>query len=253
MGLFTNILEGLVDFVQTDPYLHDAPAIPVSHIQDKSKMKVLRATIDKMKLGVVFMFSSAKTSHANTPGPYFDLIYIEAHVAENRNINDTGRDCEEVAARLAQIVIDYREEGICEDFVFDTIEPIAMPKEFEHLAALNVKFQTAGAERYKPDVVETPIIAFAGGEATMSSATAGASIYFTLDGSRPTDRTGTLYFAPVAVAAGTTVKARAYKAGLRASAIATAIAPSGAGSQFVDPEGGTFVDPESGGAFIDQD
>ena len=59
--------------------------------------------------------------------------------------------------------------------------------------------------------------------ATLSCETAGAAIYYTLDGSDPTD-SSTLYTntAPIALSATTTVKARAYKTDMAPSAVVSA-------------------------------
>jgi hypothetical protein len=48
----------------------------------------------------------------------------------------------------------------------------------------------------------------------LSTFTSGASIRYTLDGSSPSPSTGTLYTAPIAISANTTIKAIAYKTGL---------------------------------------
>ena len=56
---------------------------------------------------------------------------------------------------------------------------------------------------------------------TLTCATSGAKIYYTTDGSRPTDRS-TEYTGPIALSATTTVKARAYAADLGPSAVVTA-------------------------------
>jgi hypothetical protein len=75
--------------------------------------------------------------------------------------------------------------------------------------------------------VSTPNLNPGGGSFTapvqvaISSATEGASIYYTLDGSAP-DNTKTLYTAPLQITSTTTVKAIAYKTGLDASNVATA-------------------------------
>ena len=57
---------------------------------------------------------------------------------------------------------------------------------------------------------------------TISSATSGASIRYTVDGSTPTSTTGTLYTGPVTIAATTTLKAIAYASGMTNSAVTTA-------------------------------
>ncbi|MBQ6338472.1 MAG: chitobiase/beta-hexosaminidase C-terminal domain-containing protein, partial [Kiritimatiellae bacterium] len=57
---------------------------------------------------------------------------------------------------------------------------------------------------------------------TITCATSGATIYYTLDGSEPTAESDA-YSAPIAISATTTVKARAFADGMNASAVASAI------------------------------
>ncbi|MDY0326346.1 MAG: carboxypeptidase regulatory-like domain-containing protein [Candidatus Cloacimonadaceae bacterium] len=58
-------------------------------------------------------------------------------------------------------------------------------------------------------------------EVSISTATAGASIYYTTDGSVPS-QSSTLFTAPINVSTATTIKARAYAAGYEPSAIVSA-------------------------------
>jgi len=57
---------------------------------------------------------------------------------------------------------------------------------------------------------------------TIATATAGASIYYTTDGSEPTQQS-TLYTAPVSITSTTTLRARAFSDGLDPSSIAQAV------------------------------
>ena len=57
----------------------------------------------------------------------------------------------------------------------------------------------------------------------ISTATSGASIRYTTDGSTPSDTVGTVYSGPLAVSATTTLKAVAYASGLTNSSLATAV------------------------------
>ena len=66
-----------------------------------------------------------------------------------------------------------------------------------------------------------PTVAMAGNTVTLASATKGARIFYTTDGTTPTDH-GTLYTAPVSVPAGAVLKAVAVSDELKDSEVATA-------------------------------
>jgi len=78
-----------------------------------------------------------------------------------------------------------------------------------------------------PDTVSTPTFSVAAGTYTstqqvaVSSATAGATIRYTTNGTTPTE-TSPLYSTEINVSATTTIKAIAYKAGMTASSVASA-------------------------------
>ena len=79
-----------------------------------------------------------------------------------------------------------------------------------------------------PSMVATPTFTPAAGtytsaqNVTISSATAGASIRYTTDGSTPTSTVGTIYSAPVSISVSQALKAIAYKSGMTDSTVASA-------------------------------
>jgi regulation of enolase protein 1 (concanavalin A-like superfamily) len=82
----------------------------------------------------------------------------------------------------------------------------------------------------------------------ISTATSGASIRYTTDGSTPSETAGTLYSAPVAVAGTTTLKAIAYESGMADSSISSAAytisLPQTAAPTF-SPAGGNYSAAQS--------
>lgn len=78
-------------------------------------------------------------------------------------------------------------------------------------------FSTAMGVEYDVDQVADVTFTYtAGSTLTLACITAGASVFYTLNGVTPTPATGTQYTTPLAVVDGDIVKARAYLAGLRA-------------------------------------
>jgi hypothetical protein len=77
--------------------------------------------------------------------------------------------------------------------------------------------------------VAAPSFNYAGGTypvsktITITSATSGATIRYTTDGSTPTSTTGTVYTAPVALTTTSTLKAIAYKSGMPDSSVTSAL------------------------------
>jgi hypothetical protein len=94
---------------------------------------------------------------------------------------------------------------------------------------------------------------------TISSATPGAAIRYTTNGTTPTSTSGTLYAGPISVAATETVKAIAYEGGLSDSAVSTAAYTIAApvSAPVFSPAAGTFnndtsvtITSSTGGATI---
>jgi uncharacterized repeat protein (TIGR03803 family) len=83
----------------------------------------------------------------------------------------------------------------------------------------------------------------------ITSATGGASIRYTTDGSTPTETNGTLYSTPVAVGGNMTLTAIAYKSGISDSAVAsgayTINLPGAVSAPTFSPGGGTYTGVQS--------
>ncbi len=97
---------------------------------------------------------------------------------------------------------------------------------------------------YVAPVVETPVITPADNTVTITCATEGATIYYTIDGTDPTAES-TAYTEAFAVTADITVKAIATKEGYTASEIASAeveyVAPGSVGKPTITQEGNTVT------------
>ncbi|HSY18057.1 MAG TPA: discoidin domain-containing protein, partial [Candidatus Acidoferrales bacterium] len=75
---------------------------------------------------------------------------------------------------------------------------------------------------------------------TISTATGGASIRYTIDGSTPTETAGTLYSSPVNISATTTLKAIAYESGMTDSSVTSATYTISSGDSNIAPGGTAY-------------
>jgi len=80
---------------------------------------------------------------------------------------------------------------------------------------------------------------------TLSTATSGASINYTTDGSAPSDTAGTLYSGPITVSNNTTIKAVAFASGLTDSTVTTANYRIRAVAPAFSPAGGKYTSPQT--------
>jgi hypothetical protein len=78
-----------------------------------------------------------------------------------------------------------------------------------------VKFTTSGQNSAVGTYAATPVISETSGVVTLTCATAGAAVFYTLDGKNPMPRgsTAVLYTAPFTPGSGLTLKARSFLAG----------------------------------------
>ncbi len=100
------------------------------------------------------------------------------------------------------------------------------------------------------ETITTPFFNPAGGTYFSAQAveikcnTSGVSLYYTTDGTEPSDLS-TLYNTPLNINAGTTIKAKAYRVKMKPSAIATATYNFNVGTLYFTPLGGTFSTPQT--------
>jgi glucose/arabinose dehydrogenase len=115
----------------------------------------------------------------------------------------------------------------------------ATVKAIAYAAGMNDSSVASAAFTVTPPVVATPTITPNGATSTspvsvtLATATAGATIRYTTDGSTPTSSVGTIYAGPFTLSTSATVKAMAYNAGMTDSAVASAvftIGPAGTGT-----------------------
>lgn len=225
----------LVELLKADPYFSDIAAILTQRTGDidaqiAEALGPLTANdAGKSGLAILAIVPVAKCEHPNTPGPSLDDVRQVIRVHENRVVNSGAGGiqkpaedvAEYIAATLHQRSLDSASCGIY-------FEQILLGNDEQYLT-YDVILRTHGRLLYQPSAVADPVIVVAGGNVTnITCGTAGATIAWTTDGTRPTCKLqagvwvldNSLAFGfPVAVGAGTVVKARAYKAGLRGSEI----------------------------------
>ncbi|MCF7785562.1 MAG: chitobiase/beta-hexosaminidase C-terminal domain-containing protein [Prosthecobacter sp.] len=171
-------------------------------------------------LAVIIMMSEGEVPAPNVPGPQLELVQT-VRVIENPLVN-MGDDGTQITAEQGALNVLSALHHWNPGYGVLTADSRNALKE------VNLEGRVAYDVRFRRDAgitprafVQRPQITIGGSDATITCGTSGAAIYWTENGSTPSPATGTLYTAPIEFIPGSTLRAAAFKTGLRGSDIST--------------------------------
>jgi hypothetical protein len=223
MGLITTLRQGVADRLTADPYFDD---LPVLALKPKELVSELNNRINKLAIAGTVLVPRVSGTKRNLYGVYFDKIEVQVGWCENRQLNATGKDVEDICEVTAALLHDWTPANLTSPLTIDAPTIVEIPPENEadkKKRLLAVRLIAMGGVSYELPKVETPVINNQAGTITLTCATSGAAIFYRTDGKQPNPRVGSgsvLYSAPFVVSAGVTIKTRAFLAGYQDSAIA---------------------------------
>lgn len=218
------------EFFQDIPVLDERKGDLVPTIEQA--LGTLTAVGGKMGLCVVVLSPVGTDEMPDLPNGPLELS-IAILVLENVLVNNTaglgtGKAALTVARRVHRVLKHYTPHGLVG--VLIPMKPSLVPVDSELApVAYEVRFKATEARSIGLVKVSTPTISPTNGAdpqtVTLSCATAGASIYYTVDGSHPRvgNAAATLYAGPFQVLDAMTVRAAAFKAGCVGSDVNMAV------------------------------
>jgi Chitobiase/beta-hexosaminidase C-terminal domain len=228
MSTLSSIQQQCANQLQADPLFAYVPVFTerIKDIQSEINQALgpLNGQSGKTGLVILMLTPTADVRHENVFGPFFDEIKIVVRVIENVTVNQDPSTGTNVAAADAA-------EKICSLLhLFQPASangPVTAHRPTVVLAhdpnnlSYDCHFKTCGGLMAVSPQAATPIITANAGQMTLTCATAGAAVFYTLDGSNPSPRNGTFYTAPFTPGTGLTLKTRAWLAGYLASETAS--------------------------------
>lgn len=230
----TDLQADLVERLKSDEFFADIPVLDERKSDLASDIELALGTLTEAggKLGICAVVLSP-VANDELPDVVFGPLEVELSVLVLENVllntgpTGTGKAALTVARRIHRILKHYRAVGLGQALVpaKQSIIPVDNP-----LAPLayEVRFATTEADREVNSKVAMPTISPDGGAVpqtvSLACTTAGASIYFTLDGSYPRagNSAATLYVAPFELMSAGTLRAAAFKSGYIASDVNSA-------------------------------
>jgi hypothetical protein len=182
---------------------------------------VLNKVGGKIGACVVLLAAMADDEAVAVAGGMLNTMWT-FRVLENPLLNDGPNGFQiralKICRRIVRVVKLYAAQGLCTALIPDKKTIVPVQDELAPIA-YEVRFHCAEQAQGKNLKVAQPAIAPAAGAApqavTITCGTAGAAIYYTLDGSHPHagNALAVLYAGPVNVVAAGTLRARAFKDG----------------------------------------
>lgn len=174
---------------------------------------------------VVVLMPTLLANSPDAPGPRYDTVYriqiIDFPVMRRQTVGGTTVSADEIADRVRQILHRFT-MGRGQTIYFAGMEPVAVP---DGKVSYSARFKRQAQDQPPVSVASigfSPATGPGPATVTLTCATAGASIWYTTDGSYPGSNpvacpTAVQYTAPFAAAAGTLVRAAAELSGYQQS------------------------------------
>lgn len=220
MSVLVSIQQQCADRILADPFFTNVPVL-TERIKDlNAEIATALAPITgaggKSGLAVVVLTPTANVHFENVFGPFFDDIRITVRVIENVTVNQDATHGTNIPAAAAAekicSLLHYFQPDSANGPVVSRRPGISLQDDPDNLVYL-CRFRTSGGPVGTLPQVAAPAATNSSGVVTLSTATSGAAIFYTLDGSNPTPRNGILYTAPFTPATGLALKTRAWLAG----------------------------------------
>lgn len=201
-----------VNALLADPYFADIPILTRRKKQFDNTIDVL---VNAITLAGTVAMGRMTGVVKNVFGIHFEKMMLAVAFSQNYLAKaDSEPDAEDVVEKAAAMLHMWTPANLSIPLVLDSIDEIA--PEFSEDAGKKLfaaTFIAQGGTAYTLPQVATPLVVNNAGTITITCATAGAAIFYTLDGKHPGPRNATLYTGPFTPGAGLTLKTRAWLAG----------------------------------------
>lgn len=221
MSVIISIQQEIAAAIAAVPFFSNIPVIAevLGDLPNQYQIAMDTANASGGKVGAIVIVHTplANVNFPDMRGPYFDQINVVIEVgfnAELAKISGTGIGgtamdiCENVIVALCAFFPQAANGPLVP--VSPTIVKQGTTEDGTDVHTVSFRAQ-GGISTTLPQLA-APVIN-GSGTYSISSTTPGAAVFYTLDGSNPSPRNGTLYTAPITPATGQTLKARAWLAG----------------------------------------
>ena len=221
------ILDGCLLRLRSSAYFTDIALLPM--VRDTTAERIgqqLAAAFGangKAGAAVMAMLPTLDVDAPNAPGPQFDVIetlLVVVHAEINASSIGTGKHAGTIAREVCRHFHHTRTSSLIQLWNANRAA-IAPATEFAgNLEGWYVSISSKWAQSTPPRCA-TPTVAVDGSQVTLSCATAGAALYYTLDGTYPGsgNPAATLYTAPFTQAAAAEIAVGAELTGLQPSSV----------------------------------
>lgn len=189
-------------------------------------LQTLKGRSGKIGVCIMVQMPAIDVENPNLPGPSTAItqsFMVIEHPTINANSQGTGKTAEYLAEETLRLFHHFVPFGVTQVFTggANAIVPVELDGLRAYLVSVSTKVQLTIPSKVVRPVI-APSVPASPSSITLSTATSGADIYYTTDGSYPSaaNVAALLYSAPFVQATAATIRAAASKAGMQQSDIA---------------------------------